>query len=185
MYNRIYSYLKQHNLLYEKQFGFQKNTSTEHAILELVESITIALTNKKVTLGVFIDLSKAFDTVNHEILLEKLQHYGIKGHTLKWLKSYITNRKQCICIENGSFTDLTDVICGVPQGSILGPLLFLIYVNDMPFASTKTSPIIFADDTNPFISDKSVENAIKSMNTVTEFNALYKPMLLEKLSDLC
>jgi len=118
MYNRIYSYLKQHNLLYEKQFGFQKNTSTEHAILGLVESINKAFTNKKVTLGVFIDLSKAFDTANHEILLEKLQHYGIKGHTLKWLKSYITNRKQCICIENGSFTDLTDVICGVPQGSI-------------------------------------------------------------------
>ena len=119
MYNRIYSYIDKNNLLYSRQFGFQKKTSTEHAILQLVEDITKSFSEGKYTLGVFIDLSKAFDTVNHEILNSKLSYYGIKGLTKKWLTNYLTNRSQCVNSGNGFLSDPFSISCGVPQGSIL------------------------------------------------------------------
>ena len=103
------------NLFYKKQFGFQKNCSTEHAILELVEQITKSFDNNNYMLGVFIDLSKAFDTVNHEILLNKLCHYGIRGLTFQWIKSYLNNRKQFVIFKD---TGLIEVICGVPLFNI-------------------------------------------------------------------
>ena len=115
------------NLFFAKQFGFQKNTSTEHAILQLINEISKAFEKREFTLGVFIDLSKAFDTVNHDILFKKLESYGIRGNTKKWLQSYLTGRKQFISYDKNSFTNFCNIICGVPQGSILGPLLFLIY----------------------------------------------------------
>ena len=89
----------------------------------------------------FIDLAKAFDTVDHKILLRKMKIYGISGTTLKWSENYFTNRKQYIQIRNIKKTDLKDVVCGVPQGSILGPLLFLIYVNDLQYASNLLDPL--------------------------------------------
>ena len=119
---------------------------------------------KRFTLGVFIDLSKAFDTVNHNILLKKLEIYGIRGTTFKWLKSYLENRKQYICFNKHSFTDLCNIICGVPQGSILGPLLFLIYVNDLYMASSELSTVMFADDTIFFLSDKNIDVLFVKMN---------------------
>ena len=96
MYNRLYKYLKENNILYKKQFGFQKNHSTEHAIMQLVDQINNSFENNQYTPGVFIDLSKAFDTVDHEILIAKLENYGIKGNNLNWFKSYLENRKQFI-----------------------------------------------------------------------------------------
>ena len=142
MYNRIYSYLSENKILFRNQFGFQKNMSTEHAILNLVENITKSFSDGKITLGVFIDLSKAFDTVDHEILLKKLQYYGISDITKKCLKSYLSNRKQCVCFSNAELTSLRPITCGVPQGSILGPLFFLLYVNDLFRASEILSPIL-------------------------------------------
>ena len=160
------------NLFYKKQFGFQKNCSTEHAILELVEQITKSFDKNSYMLGVFIDLSKAFDTVHHDILLAKLNHYGIKGKTFNWIKTYLKHRKQFVLFKN---TGLIEVICGVPQGSILGPLLFLIYINDMFKASKLVSSIMFADDTNFFMSHKNIKQMFSVMNEELEkFNIWFK-----------
>ena len=129
MYNRLYKFLVENNILYQKQFGFQNAHSTEHAILQLANQITDAFSQGKYTLGIFIDLPNAFDTVNHNILPEKLKVYGIQSENLKWFRSYLSNRKQFISYED-SKTEMKIVKCRVPQGSVLGPLLFLIFVND-------------------------------------------------------
>lgn len=164
IYNRIYGYFKDNSLLYEKQFGFQNNNSTEHAILSLVDNISDSFDKGNFTLGVFIDLSKAFDTVNHKILLKKLEKYGIKGIVLKWFESYLSGRQQCVNINQTKRSSYLNITCGVPQGSILGPLLFLIYVNDLPIASPALSTIMFADDTNLFYSSSNIENLFHKVN---------------------
>ena len=137
-------------MLFDKQFGFQLNNSTEHTILQLVNDISSSFERGESTLGIFIDLPKAFDTVDHEILISKLENYGIKGKTLKWFKSYLSERKQCISYSDVGKTTMCSIICGIPQGSILGPLLFLIYVNDLHKASSILKPVMFADDTSLF-----------------------------------
>ena len=164
MYRRLYSYLQENKILYSKQFGFQTGHSTDHAIIQLVEQIYENFEENKYTLGVFIDLAKAFDTVDHIILLRKMEIYGIGGTTLKWFENYLTNRKQYIQISNIKKTDLKDVVCGVPQGSILGPLLFLIYVNDLQYASNLLDPIMFADDTNLFYTEENIKTLFDIVN---------------------
>ena len=181
IYNRIYNHMISNNLFYKKQFGFQKNCSTEHAIIELVEQITKSFEKNRFMLGVFIDLSKAFDTVNHEILLSKLIHYGVKGRIHNWIKSYLKHRKQFVIFKNSG---LIEVICGVPQGSILGPLLFLIYINDMYKASNSISSIMFADDTNLFLSHNNVKDMFNLMNLELEkFNDWFKANKLSLNAD--
>ena len=121
---------------------------------------------------VFIDLSKAFDTVNHDILLYKLKHYGIKGSIFNWLKSYLTNRNQFVLYKN---TGLLDILCGVPHGSILGSLLFLLYINDMHRASNIISTITIADDTNLFLTHNNIKEMFSLMNCELEkFNNWFK-----------
>lgn len=163
MYNRLYDYLETNKLLFKNQYGFRKGYSTEHAILELVDQITNSFEKGYYTLGVFIDLSKAFDTVNHKILLEKLKYYGITGQYLKWFDSYLQGRKQYI-VHDQIKTDMKTIHCGVPQGSILGPLLFLLYVNDLYKSSKLLHTIMFADDTNLFFSEKNITLLFKSVN---------------------
>ena len=129
----------------------EKNYSTAHALIQLYDKISSALDDKKVTLGLFIDLSKAFDTVNHEVLLDKLEHYGVRGIPLQWLKSYLSCRKQFVQY-NSYNSSLLHITCGVPQGSILGLLLFLVCINDLCSVSKVLELILFADDTNIFYS---------------------------------
>ena len=130
MYNRLFKHLSENRILYEKQFGFQTSHSTEHAILLLVNQLYQSFDESKFTLGIFIDLSKAFDTVDYKILTKKLELNGIKDCNLRWFESYLSKRKKFIKY-GGKQTNIETITCGVPQGSILGPLLFLIFVNDL------------------------------------------------------
>ncbi len=146
IYKRIYSYLDQKKLLYSKQFGFRGNHSTNHAIISLTEHIRNLLDKGEYVCGIFVDLEKAFDTVHHDILCEKIKSYGFRGNINRLLKSYLGDRKQYVSI-NGFDSDVKNVTCGVPQGSSLGPLLFLLYINDLFLSLSQTSCGHFADDT--------------------------------------
>ena len=164
VYNRLYDHLMRNDLLYQKQFGFQNGHSTEHAVVDLVDKILKGFDQNNFTLGVFIDLSKAFDTVNHKILIRKLELYGVKNSYLKWFQNYLSDRKQGVSYPGG-ISKLMNIVCGIPQGSILGPLLFLIYVNDLYLSSKLLNCILFADDTNLFLSGKNIKTLFSSMNS--------------------
>ena len=117
MHSRVYKFLTKNNLIYPLQFGFRQQHSTTHALHHLIKSIMNALDDGNFACGIFVDLQKAFDTVDHEILLEKLNHYGIRGLTNNWFKSYLSDRKQYVSI-NGFDSSLAKITCGVPQGSV-------------------------------------------------------------------
>ena len=130
MYDRLLNFLERYKILYDKQYGFRKKHSTYMALITLMDKLTNAIENGEYVIGIFLDFSKAFDTVNHDILLEKLEHYGIRCCALSWFRSYLSNRPQYVTY-NGTTSMSQTIKCGVPQGSILGPLLFLIYINDL------------------------------------------------------
>jgi hypothetical protein len=157
MCRRLVSFLNKYNLLYSYQFGFRSHHSTTLALTELCDFIYRSLDDGYYILGLYLDVSKAFDTVSHAVLLQKLHHYGFRGNILNWFTSYLSNRHQLVDHNNVKSTT-SNITLGVPQGSVLGPLLFLLYVNDLPNSTKLGCMRLFADDANHFIKDKNYLN---------------------------
>ena len=179
MYDQLISYMLKNYILFEYQFGFQKGKSTHMALITLVDRITEALDNGDVVVGVFLDFSKAFDTVDHAILLDKMFIYGVRTIALQWFKDYLTGRSQYVTY-NGFKSNNSEIKCGVPQGSILGPLLFLLYINDLASVSEACFSILFADDSNMFISGKDVQ--VMSEKLISDMENIRQWLCCNKLS---
>ena len=179
MYDRMRDFIEKHSLLYSSQYGFRQAHSTQHAILDVVETIQTNMDKKLFSCGVFIDLKKAFDTVNHTILLDKLNYYGFRGIVNQWFSSYLSNRTQSTEIGSHISSKL-NINCGVPQGSVLGPLLFLLYINDIQYCSSKLQFFLFADDTNALYAHKDLKTLELTVNA--ELHNLYNWLTSNKLS---
>lgn len=160
--NRLVKFLTKHEILYKFQYGFRQGSSTQTAILELVDDIIKEVDSKKSVGALFLDLKKAFDTLDHRILLKKLEMYGIRGVAHDIIKSYLSNRKQYVAI-NGERSSYQSIGVGVPQGSNIGPLLFLLYINDLGKLQLNGTPRLFADDTALFYPNKNVNIIINSI----------------------
>ena len=167
MFNRLYSFLESQKSIYNLQFGFRQKHSTNHALLSMTQQIKDNIDKGNLAVGVFVDFQKAFDTVNHKILLRKLDHYGIRGISNDWFSSYLSNRQQYVSI-NGINSEVKPMLHGVPQGSVLGPLLFLIYINDLNRCIRFSTTRHFADDTNLlYVIDRS---KLRNRNPVRKLN---------------
>jgi retron-type reverse transcriptase len=163
VYNRIINYVDKFDIISDHQYGLRKNHSTSQALLQLYNKISAAIDRKEFTVGIFLDLSKALDTVNHDILFDNLEHYGIRGVALDWMKNSFHNRLQFVQY-NDTLSTFKSIRCGVPQSSILGPLLFLLYINDLCDVTNVLEFILFADDTNLFYSHKNQSSLANVIN---------------------
>ena len=168
------------SLFLDIQFGFRQGHSISHVITLLTDKVTTAFENKQSTLRIFLDLFKAFDTIDHKILLNKLYHYGVRGIPFSWFKSYLTDRTQQTKVLGTKSTNINKLTFSVPQGSILGPILFIIYVNDFPKCLRYSICPAFADDTTILISEKNKKNLYGNANE--EFNSIDNWLVANKLS---
>ena len=163
MYKGLYTFLDNKNIIYVLQFGFRQQYSTSHALINITENIRKALDDGNIGCGVYVDLQKGFDTVDHQILLVKLNHYGIRGVSNEWFKSFLSNRNQYVSI-NGYESGLAAINCGVPEGSVLGSLLFLLYIDGLNKAIKFCKVHHFADDTNLLC----LSNSVKKPNQTSQ-----------------
>ena len=162
--SRMDSFLTRHNILTSCQYGFRKGRNTTHAIIKLLSHVVKAYHQKQYSACFFLDLRKAFDTINHRILLQKLEHYGFRGHSHRFLSSYYRNRKQYVHV-NGFNSATMQILNGVPQGSILGPLCFTLYINDLPLA-VEEETILFADDAAFVLSSPTLEGLLERIRNL-------------------
>ena len=167
VHNQLYTYLEENNLLSDCQFGFRRKSSTVHAVTYFSDLIKTSMDEGKLTGAVFVDLRKAFDTIDHATLIAKLPIYGVHGKELTWFESYLFNRHQFVSYQ-GTCSERQSVRCGVPQGSILGPLLFTIVINDITEQVKECKILLYADDTVIFTTDKDSKRIEEVLNT--EFN---------------
>ena len=181
LYAQIYDYFSKNKMLFCSQYGFRKLHSTEYAILEVMDRVIKEMDQNRFPINIYLDLSKAFDTLDHKILLHKLEYYGLKDNTLHLLKSYLDTRCQYIEYNNCQSKFLT-INCGVPQGSILGPLLFIIYMNDLHLATNICHPIIYADDSTLTITLQSTGDLISEEAINKELHNVHDWLKLNKLS---
>ena len=176
---KLTNHIELNKLLSPNQFGFQKGLSTEHCILHLHNYISEALNNNKYAIGIFLDLQKAFDVVNHNVLLLKLEKMGIKGLALDWFRSYLSERRQKVDLGGSNSTE-KNINMSVMQGSVLGPLLFLIFINDLPNASVILKLLLFADDTCALDSDTDINRLISRVNN--ELQKIANWFVINKIS---
>ena len=170
LHKRLISFLEKHKLLFIHQYGFRKLHSTTLALIEITDKLKENIDIGNYAMGIFLDLTKAFDTVDHDILLQKLNSYGIRGHSNDFFRSYLTNREQFTFINKKKSTTKS-INFGVPQGSVLGPLFFILYINDIQFAIPNSHNIrLFADDAGIFLYNRNLdmlvtecENVLKSI----------------------
>ena len=179
VYKRMKCFIDKTNILYPSQYGFRHGHSTEHAILDIVNAIQSNMDKGSFSCGVFIDLKKAFDTVDHNILLKKLDFYGFRGMIQDWFESYLRERTQVTKVGQNTSNKM-NITCGVPQRSVLGPLLFLLYDNDICSSSKNLKFYLFADDTNILLSNKNLKSLENTMNI--ELNKVYQWLISNKLT---
>ena len=179
IYNRTQSFLEKHSITLPTQYGFRPAYSTSHAMTDILNSTLENINVNKNTALLLLDLKKAFDKVHHDILLNKMNHYGIRGNANNLFASFLANRKQCYIFLNHSQSNYRYIKCGVSQGSVLGPLLFTIYINDRR-SSTNSAPRLCADDTCLILLDDSISNSKYKIKG--EINAVNKWMIANKLT---
>ena len=166
MHSRVLEFLDSNGSLFESQYGFRPGMSCEHALLNAQNNILHSLNSKQISVLLLLDYSKAFDVIEHPILLKKLEHYGIKGTALKWFESYLSGRHQFVAV-GGEDSRPRAIQFGVPQGSILGPLLFVIYINDLPNITNLAKFILYADDANIIVTGYTEEEVQYKLNQIT------------------
>jgi len=178
MYKRLMTFITKHSILNKQQFGFRTGHSTTLSLIEVMDELYKNLDDGNIGIGIFLDLQKAFDTIQHSILLDKIYHYGIRGLAHTWIKNYLSNRQQFVST-NGLNSSKQTIKFGVPQGSVLGPLLFLLYINDITNIDPSLKIKLFADDTNLFLYNKDIkilfdqsQKALQSINTWFTSNKL-------------